>query len=145
MSLAVSGTFKITVSPNSSNSSTQSAVAPVSTKMLPTATQVQSAITDTAMNSLRQAFADQGVPKVIASRKLTQYSSTRFEYFCRGLISPFLRSPPNLNDLDDRVKRQLFILRGEGTVEEILNYLHFRYWTKNHVGVQIRAPHLKNF
>ncbi|VUZ43950.1 unnamed protein product [Hymenolepis diminuta] len=41
ISFDVSDTFKTTISPNSSRSSTQSTVAPVSTKMLPTVTLVQ--------------------------------------------------------------------------------------------------------
>ncbi|KAM3186047.1 hypothetical protein ACTXT7_005144, partial [Hymenolepis weldensis] len=73
---------------------------------LPEVMSIKSVTAGTVINSTRQIFAYQGVPK---------------------------HSPPNLSDLDeqlvDKVKRQLFTLHMEETAEEFSNLLRFRYRT----------------
>ncbi|VUZ57766.1 unnamed protein product, partial [Hymenolepis diminuta] len=53
----------------------------------------------------------------------------------------FLRFPANLNGLHeqlvDSVKGQLLVPQGEETVQDIFNFLQFKYRTRPHVGIQI--------
>lgn len=50
---------------------------------------IKSATTGIVINSLFQIFANQGTAKVITSRNVTHFSSTRFGDFVVVLISPF--------------------------------------------------------
>ncbi|KAM3181732.1 hypothetical protein ACTXT7_013784 [Hymenolepis weldensis] len=65
---------------------------------------IKSVTTDTIIDSLCQVFPNNGVAKVIVSRNATQFFSTRFEDFCRGLNISLLHSPPNLNGLDEQLE-----------------------------------------
>lgn len=74
---------------------------------------IKSAKIGTVINSLCQIFANKGMPKVVESINITQFSSTRFEDFCCCLNISLLHSPPILNGLGeqliDNVKRQLLM------------------------------------
>ncbi|VUZ57757.1 unnamed protein product [Hymenolepis diminuta] len=90
---------------------------------------------------LRQLFANQGIPKVIVSRYVTQFTSSRFEDICRDLNISLLHSPSNLNGQDeqlvDNMKRKLLVSQGEEIVKETLNSIQFRHRMASYVGAQI--------
>ncbi|KAM3183362.1 hypothetical protein ACTXT7_010491 [Hymenolepis weldensis] len=76
---------------------------------------IKSVATGNVINSLRQVFANQDIPKVKLSSNVTQFSFSQFEDICPGLNISFLPSPPKLNDLDEspvnNVERQLLVSR----------------------------------
>ncbi|VUZ49222.1 unnamed protein product [Hymenolepis diminuta] len=64
---------------------------------------IKSATIGTIINSLRQLFANQGVPIVFVSRNVIQFSSTRFEDFFHGPNVSLLHSSLNINCLDEKL------------------------------------------
>ncbi|VUZ39063.1 unnamed protein product [Hymenolepis diminuta] len=53
----------------------------------------------TVINTLRQVFISDRIPKIIVFRNVTQFSSTRFKNFFRGLNTFLIHSPSNSNGL----------------------------------------------
>ncbi|VUZ53301.1 unnamed protein product [Hymenolepis diminuta] len=74
---------------------------------------VKSVTTVTVINSLRLLFATHGIPIIIVSRNVIQFSSTRFTDLCCGLNISHSHFPPNLNGLDEKfvgtMKMQLLL------------------------------------
>lgn len=111
---------------------------------------LKSAATGTIINSLCGVFTAHGMPTVIVSRNVVQFSSssTPFESTFHGLNISVLHSPPNLNCLDDQpvknMRRQLLVSQGRVAGEESLNSWQLMYRTTSHVGVQIWVRHRKH-
>ncbi|KAM3186122.1 hypothetical protein ACTXT7_004954 [Hymenolepis weldensis] len=74
-------------------------------------------------------------------------SATRTYRLMPPLSVSDFHSPHNPKGLDEQlvknVERQLLVSNKEGTVEEILNYLHFRFRSTRHSDIQIWVRHCK--
>nr|VZH93017.1 unnamed protein product [Spirometra erinaceieuropaei] len=85
---------------------------------------------------LRRTFSQHGLPEVLVSDNGSQFTSSRFEDFCRQHNIQHLRSPPyhpqsngQAERFVDTFKRALLKARGEETTDEIVQAFLFSYRT----------------
>ncbi|BHF57619.1 hypothetical protein SprV_0100056100 [Sparganum proliferum] len=85
---------------------------------------------------LRRIFSQYGLPEVLVSDNVSQFTSSSFEDFCRQHNIQHLRSPPyhpqsngQAESFVDTFKRALWKARGEGMTDEIVQAFLFSYRT----------------
>ena len=86
------------------------------------------------INALKRIFSQYGFPETLVSDNGTQFTSLKFEDFCKTHSITHLKSPPyhpqsngQAERFVDTFKRALSKARGEGTTEEILQIFLLTY------------------